>query len=83
MGKEFHLGTGRNYTNGEVRQRVYDGDSRGVVKWVFAGNSHANFQSGMLKDMASMRLGNFDGFIQATRGRKFERFRKERNSLRE
>ena len=83
MGKDFRVGTGRNYTNGEIRMRVYDGDSRGVCKWVFAGNSHANFQYGMLKDMASMRLGNFDTFIQATRGRKYERFRKGRNSLME
>jgi hypothetical protein len=63
--------------------RVYEGNGRGIYKWVFAGNTHENFQESILRDMASMRLGNFDSFIQATRGRKCERFRKVRNSLRE
>jgi hypothetical protein len=83
MGRNFKLGAGRNFTNGEVRMRVYEGSARGVYKWVFAGNTHEHFTEGTLKDMASMRLGNFDSFIQATRGRKYERFRKVRNSLRE
>ena len=83
MGKNFSNGTNRNYTNGEVRMRVYDGDSRGVVKWVFAGNARSNFRAGVLRDAASMRLGNFDSYIQGTRGRKYERFRKVRNSLKE
>jgi len=81
MGRDFRVGTGRNFTNGEVRMRVYDGDAKGICKWVFAGNTHGNFEAGVLRDMASMRLGNFDAFIQATRGRKYERFRKGRNSL--
>ena len=81
MGRNFRLRAGQNWSNGEVRMRVYDGGNKGVCKWVFAGNTHALFQVGLVKDMAAMRLGNFDGFIQATRNRKFERFRKVRNSL--
>ena len=83
MGKDFRIGVGENCTNGEVRQRVYDGDNRGICKWVFAGNAHANFRAGVVRDMASMRLGNFDFITQATRRNKFERFRKVRNSLKE
>jgi hypothetical protein len=83
VGRDFKIGATENFTNGEVRMRVYEGNTRGIYKWVFAGNTHEHFTEGVLKDMASMRLGNFDGFIQATRGRKYERFRKVRNSLRE
>ena len=57
-------------TNGEVRMRVYDGDGKGVYKWVFAGNAHAAFSEGVLRDMAAMRLGNFDLITQATRRNK-------------
>ena len=83
MGRDFRVKDGGNFTNGEVRMRVFDGSSKGVYKWVFAGNTHEAFQSGILRDMAAMRLGNFDSFIQASRNRKFERFREVRNSLTE
>jgi hypothetical protein len=63
-------------TNGEVRMRVYDGDGKGVFKWVFAGNAHAAFSEGVLRDMASMRLGNFDYVVQATRRNKIKEKRK-------
>jgi hypothetical protein len=81
MGKNFRVGTGENYTNGEVRMRIYDGDGKGVFKWVFAGNTHEIFQEGMLRDAAGMRLGNFDSITQATRRNKYERFRRVRNVL--
>jgi hypothetical protein len=58
--------------NGEVRMRVYDGSGKGDYKWVFAGNAHAEFNEGVLRDMASMRLGNFDYIIQATRRNKIK-----------
>lgn len=71
-------------TNGEVRMRVYDGDNKGVFKWVFAGNAHEEFNEGVLRDMASMRLGNFDAIIQGTRRNKIkERLKRERNSFKE
>jgi len=76
LGKDFKIGVGKNWTNGELRQRIYEGDNKGDYKWVFAGNSHKLFQAGLMRDMASMRLGNFDSFIQATRNKKYERFRK-------
>ena len=63
--------------------RVFDAENRGSFKWVFAGNTHESFMAGMLRDGASQRLGNFDSYIQATRGRKFERFRKVRNSFKD
>ena len=81
MGRDFKIGATENFTNGEVRMRVYEGNARGIYKWVFAGNTHEHFTEGVLKDMASMRLGNFDYITQATRRNKFERFRKVRNSL--
>jgi len=59
-------------TNGEIRMRVYDGDGKGVFKWVFAGNAHAIFNEGVLRDMASMQLGNFDYVVQATRRNKIK-----------
>lgn len=65
-------------TNGEVRMRVYDGDGRGVTKWVFAGNARSAFSEGVLRDMASMKLGNFDYIIQATRRNKINE-KKRRN----
>lgn len=83
MGRDFRVKDGGNFTNGEVRMRVFDGSSKGVYKWVFAGNTHEAFQSGILRNMAAMRLGNFDGFIQAARGGKFERFRRDRNAFKE
>ena len=83
LGRNFRVGAGQDFTNGEVRMRVYDGSNKGSIKWTFAGNSHENFNAGMLRDMASMRLGNFDSYIQGTRGRKYERFRRVRNSLKD
>ena len=74
---------GANPTNGDVRMRIYEGDAKAVYKWVFAGNTHEIFNEGLLKDVAAMRLGNFDIIVQATRRNKFERFRKVRNSLTE
>jgi hypothetical protein len=59
-------------TNGEVRMRVYSGDGKGLYKWVFAGNAHEEFNEGVLRDMASMRLGNFDYITQATRRNKIK-----------
>lgn len=70
-------------TNGEIRMRVYEGNGRGTFKWVFAGNAHAAFSEGVLRDMASMQLGNFDLIVQATRRNKCERFKRVRNSLKE
>jgi hypothetical protein len=64
-------------TNGEVRMRVYGGDGKGNFKWVFAGNAHAEFDEGILRDMASMRLGNFDFITQATRRNKLKERKKE------
>ena len=81
MGKDFRVGEGCNYTNGEVRMRIYEGDNRGIFKWVFAGNTHSLFEEGVRKDMSAMRLGNFDYITQATRRKKIERFKGERNPL--
>lgn len=81
MGKNFRVEKGKNYTNGEVRMRIYDGDGKGIFKWVFAGNTHEIFQEGILRDAAGMRLGNFDSIIQATRRNKYERLKRVRNSL--
>lgn len=76
--------TAQQFTNGEVRARVYNGDNKGEYRWVFAGNSHANFQAGLLRDVASMNLGNFDAIIQGTRRNKIkERLKRERNSSKE
>lgn len=61
------LQSDRAWSNGEVRMRVYDAEGKGEHKWVFAGNSHENFRAFMLRDMASMRLGNFDAATQGTR----------------
>lgn len=57
--------------------RVYDGDGKGVFKWVFAGNAHAAFSEGVLRDRASMELGNFDFIVQATRRDKIREKGKE------
>jgi hypothetical protein len=64
-------------TNGEVRMRVYDGDGKGVFKWVFAGNAHSAFSEGVLRDRAAMQLGNFDYVVQATRKNKINGRRRD------
>jgi hypothetical protein len=56
--------------------RVYEGDGKGIYKWVFAGNAHDEFTEGVLRDMASMRLGNFDIITQATRRNKIKEKKK-------
>jgi hypothetical protein len=52
--------------------RIYEGDGRGIFKWVFAGNAHTAFNEGVLRDRAAMELGNFDFITQATRRNKIK-----------
>lgn len=59
-------------SNGEVRQRVYDGKGKGSFEWVFAGNARMSFNEGVLRDRTAMELGNFDFITQATRRNKIK-----------
>ena len=74
--------TVKQYTNGEVRTRIYNGDNKAEYRWVFAGNSHENFQAGLLRDAASMKLGNFDAIIQGTRRNKIKQKRSQKDGRR-